>query len=461
MHFESAVSLGARIAAGQTTSVALCQMYLDRIAAKDSLINAVVYRRSASKILADAAASDARTASGTRRSALDGVPFTLKAVLEAEETRTSTGTTAVDYYPPVGADSDIAMALKSAGAVLIGKTHAPGGPVFTETAVFGRCNNPYTAGRNPGYATGGSSGGSAAAVAAGLTGFDIGSDAAGSVRLPSSYCGVYGLKATYGTISSAGDIWPVTPDRPPVFRDLCTYGPIARSLDDIAALLPILNAASVRKPDVAPLRPFTGPQLRKVVLLDKIGVWYCDTVVQAAFNALANALRAAGVTVVQASAFPLNYNQYAGFYDALWNYPGAVLNTYYPTINVNKRSWDNTFYTGNTRPFEYHLSGMVEAAKMRSLLASVMGDADLILTPTHAVGAPVAGTTIPDTITYMCMTVLYNITGNPAVSLPLGVHSSGVPFGVRAVGRHFRDLDLIHLAKQVDRYARGFVPPSL
>lgn len=457
MNFESAVSLGVKIAAGETSSVAVCQSFLDRIAAKNSAINAVVYQRAGSAILADAAASDARTASGSRLGLLDGVPFTLKANLEAEGTRTSTGTTSVDYYPPNGADSDIAAALKAVGAILIGKTNGPGGPVFTEPGVFGRCKNPY----NLLYATAGSSGGSAAAVAGGFTAFDIGSDAAGSIRLPASYCGVYGLKATYGTISGAGDIWPVTPDRPPVFRDLCTYGPIARSLDDIAALMPILNAPSLRKPDVYPLRPLTEPSLRRVVLLDRIGGWYCDPTVQAAFNALAGKLSAAGVQVVQASTFPLNYNQYAGFYDALWNWPGDILNNYYPNINTTKRTWSNNFYTGSTKSFEYHLSGMVEAVKMRSLLASVMGDADAILTPTHAVGAPAFGTNIPDNITYMCMTILYNITGNPVVNIPLGVHISGAPFGVQIVGRHFEDLNLIHLAKQVDQYSRGFVAPSL
>lgn len=457
MFYESAVSLGAKIAARETSSVAVCQAFLDRIAAKNSAINAVVYQRTASEILTEAAASDARAVSGSRLGPLDGVPFTLKANLEAEGTRTSTGTPTVDYYPPSGADSDIAVALKAAGAILIGKTNGPGGPVFTEPSVFGRCKNPY----NLGYATAGSSGGSAAAVAAGFAAFDIGSDAAGSVRLPASYCGVYGLKATYGTISNAGDIWPVTPDRPPVFRDLCTYGPLARSLDDIVTLLPILNASSVRKPDVYPLRPLTNPTLKKVILLDKIGVWYCDPTVQAAFDALASKLRAAGVQVVQGASFPLSYNQYVGFYDALWNWPSNILNTYYPNINTSKRSWVNTFYTGSTKPFEYHLSGMVEAIKMRALLASVMEDADAILTPTHAIGAPSFGTNISNSITYMCMTILYNITGNPAVNIPLGAHASGTPFGVQVVGRHFEDLNLLHIAKQVDQYSRGFVPPSL
>ncbi|MDO9364666.1 MAG: amidase [Sphingopyxis sp.] len=457
--FDSASSLGAQIAAGTTTSVAICQDYLTRITAKNPAVNAVVAQRANAAIMADAAAADVRAAAGARLSPLDGVPFTLKAVIETEGLRTTTGHPLVDYVPLPGKNSDIANLLKAAGAVLIGKTNAPGDVVFTEPATTGRCKNPFNVAR----ATGGSSGGSAAAVAAGLTGFDVGTDAAGSIRMPASWCGVYGLKPTYGAISSIGDIWPVTRDRPPVYRDLCVPGPLARSLDDLSLVLQLLNRPTRDGSDVHPLWSISPRPLQKVVVIDKIGLWNCDAVVQGALEALLVRLAAAGVTVVRKPAFPVTEARVMAVYDALWGAPSAVINNNYPYApNVHASDWaNNNVWVDASYSYGLHASSLIEVWKLRRQYMTWLEDADVVLTPTHAVEAPLFGTPIPNSITYMCMVVLYNLIGVPAVSIPLGAHANGSRFGLQVVGRHHDDLTLLNFAKQVDAHSCGFVQPTL
>lgn len=177
--FASATEMAAAIADKRSTSVELCQSFLDRIGKMNSLLNAIVNLRPEAEILFDAAQADKEIAAGHRRSPLHGVPFTLKVVFEAQNTRSTTGNALVDYISP--ADSDIAAKLRESGAILLGKSNM-GDPLGGGTQVTPTAQNPY----NIAYHTGGSSSGAAAAVAAGLTAFDIGSDAAGSVRLPAS-----------------------------------------------------------------------------------------------------------------------------------------------------------------------------------------------------------------------------------------------------------------------------------
>ena len=137
-------------------------------------------------------------------------------------------------HPPLAAhvprtDSSVAARLRAAGAIVLGKTNVPplAMSLQTRNEIFGRSNNPWDLARTPG----GSSGGAAAAVAARLVPFDIGSDMSGSIRIPAHYCGVYGYKASSNRVPGSGHI-PPPPGAPRLDRQMCAYGPLARSVDD-------------------------------------------------------------------------------------------------------------------------------------------------------------------------------------------------------------------------------------
>lgn len=460
MPFETVTETSARLESLQITSTGICQSYLQHISSRNSLVNAIVAMRPAADILADAAASDARAAAGRRLSPIDGVPFTLKAVFETEGLRTTTGYPAVDYTPAAGRNSDVARILRQAGGVLMGKTNAMGGPVFTEPPTTGRCKNPYNTGR----ATAGSSGGAAAAVASGLTGFDIGTDSAGSVRMPASYCGVYGFKPTTGTISGFGDVWPCTRDRPPLFRDLGVPGTLTRSVDDAILLMQILNQPTPDRGDVCPVRPLVPRPLRRVSVIDSYYVWNCSTPVQVALEGLISALQASGVAVHRPGPFPLGEDQYLANYKAQWFDIMALLDRRFPVPNVHAADWGYGSMWLDSDRAEYHGELRTAYARQASFLRtymSRMGSADVVISPTHAVCAPTFGTTIPNNITYMCMTVLFNMIGAPSISIPLGTDASGVPFGVQIAGRPHDDLSVLDFARQIDALLPGYTPPSI
>lgn len=437
--FDTAVSLGSQIAAQTRTSVAICQDYIDRIALKNPLVNAIVSQRQTYDILADASLADARALSGTRLSPLDGVPFTLKASLATQGVRTTNSDGSVNVTSPL-TDSDIAKKLKAAGCILLGKTNGPGGPIHTTTTLFGETKNPH----NLLYPTGGSSGGSAAAVAAGFSAFDVGVDSAGSIRIPASFCGVYGLKPTNGAVSGDGDWSGGMPSRPPFHTiDLYSYGPITRSLDDLEAVLSIIAGPTPARPHAAPLPASSNPTLAKLVKITSIGPWYCSPFVQNAIDSLLSAQ--SGVTVVSATAPFFDGTAFNNIYNGLSNDPAQACAGY----PLNETPWTPAGLNYATIASR-NAQASVHALYLAQQIEALMGDADALILGTTALSPVAIGQTDPAAIAYMAMTALFCIAGNPAVTIPLGFDpSTGVAFGVQLVGRHWRDLDLLAIAGQL------------
>lgn len=439
--YDTAVSLGAQIGAQTLTSQVICQDYINRIAAKNTQVNAVVAQRSNVAILADATAADARAIAGTRKSALDGVPFTLKACFATEGVLTKNTDGSIDIVSPL-ADGDIARKLKDAGCILLGKTNGPGGPIHT-TTTFGETKNP----RNLLYPTGGSSGGSAAAVAAGFSGFDVGSDSAGSVRIPASFCGVYGLKPTSGAVSGEGDWTGAMPSRPPFHTiDLYSYGPITRSVEDMEAVLSIIAGPTPMRPGAPFLQSSINPTLAKLVSVSAIGSWYCSAFVQDAVDDLCDSL---GITVVNATAPFFDGTAFSNIYAGIGSDPAAPAAGY----PLNQTAWHPSGLSYATHASR-NAQAKVHALWLSQQVDALMGDADALIMGTTALSPVAIGATDPSAVAYMAMTALFCITGHPAVTLPLGTDpATGVSFGVQLVGRHWRDFDLLAIARQIDPLA--------
>src|SRR5689334_1338476 len=256
----------AAIRAGEIGCRELLELYLGRVEKLNPRVNAVV-TLDAERAGSTADAADAALARGDEVGPLHGLPVTIKDAIETEGIRSTGGALELAAHVPA-VDAPAVARLKAAGAVVFGKTNAPrwSGDIETFNEIFGGTSNPWDQSR----ITGGSSGGSAAAVSAGLTSFELGTDIGGSVRVPAHCCGVFGLKPSFGVVPQRGYLDHVgggTTD-----ADVNVFGPIARSAEDLDVLVRVLAAPP---PELAPawrieLPECTASSLDQV----RVGTWF-------------------------------------------------------------------------------------------------------------------------------------------------------------------------------------------
>ncbi|WP_254721855.1 amidase [Kovacikia minuta] len=246
--FKSAVELAQMIRDRHISAVELLDAQLKQITQHNSKLNAIC-TLNAEQARIRAKQADEALASGEHWGALHGVPITIKDIFETAGLRTTAGYIPLKDYIPEH-DATVVSRLKSAGAIVLGKTNAAelAADYQSINSLFPSVNNPW----NLDYTPGGSSGGSAAAIAAGLSPLDVGNDFGGSIRQPAHFCGVYGLKSTDLRISTAGMI-PEVPGMPLCVRQMMTVGCFARSLEDIRLCFSLIAGADVHRPDVPPV----------------------------------------------------------------------------------------------------------------------------------------------------------------------------------------------------------------
>jgi amidase len=231
---RSATEQAAAIANKQISSRELLDLFLQRIERLDEPVHAVV-TLDAERARAAAGAADEKTARGESSGPLHGLPITIKDAIETEGIRSTGGAVELRDHVPTR-DAPVVNRLKRAGAIVFGKTNLPrwSGDLQSYNEIFGTTNNPWDASRVPG----GSSGGPAAAVACGLTSFEVGTDIGGSIRIPSHFCGTWGIKPSFGVVPQRGYIDRV--DGGVTDSDINVFGPMARSADDLALLLDVM-----------------------------------------------------------------------------------------------------------------------------------------------------------------------------------------------------------------------------
>jgi amidase len=295
--FQSATQLLSGLAAGAFSSKELVEASLGQIEQHNPAINAVVTLDVEGARAAAVRADNARMR-GETIGKLHGLPITVKDLFQTSGLRTTSGSPMLsDYVPDL--DAVAVQRLRDAGAIVIGKTNVPefGGDAQSYNDLFGVTNNPWDTKRTPG----GSSGGSAAAIAAGFSALELGSDLGGSLRIPAHFCGVYTLKPTYGVIPVTGHI-PPHPGSLMHF-DIAVAGPLARSADDLELALNIL--AGPEGPDARawqlnlPAPGFEGvSDLRIAVCMDDA---YCpvDREIAAVYGELLHSLQHAGIRCLE------------------------------------------------------------------------------------------------------------------------------------------------------------------
>src|SRR6266702_3198128 len=253
--FSSTTQLAAAIRAGHVSATEVLEAHLAQIATHNPALNAIV-TMDAEQALKRAHEADEALARGEVWGPLHGVPFTLKDAHATAGMRTTTGFPPLADYVPQE-DSTVTARLKAAGGILMGKTNVAMmlADYQSNNPIFGRTNNPWNIERTPG----GSSGGAAAALAAGMTPFDIGSDLSASIRIPAHFCGVYGLKPTEQRVSLTGLIPGLSTPRS--VRIMSCLGPMARTVEDLALLYQIIAGPDGRDTEVQPVPVDDVPHL--------------------------------------------------------------------------------------------------------------------------------------------------------------------------------------------------------
>ena len=449
LHYMSAWELSGLIRDRQVSPVEVIDSCLARIESTEPVLNSFI------TVLADSARAAARRAEeeigrGNYRGPLHGVPVGLKDLFNTAGVRTTSGTRLYDTYTPTE-DCTVATRFNQAGAILLGKLNMHPlafGPTG-ENADYGHMHNPW----NPERITGGSSGGSGSAAAAGQCAITMGSDTGGSVRIPAALCGIVGLKPTYGRVSRAG--------LTPLSWCLDHPGPMVRTVEDAALAMNAIAGADAKDHATVdvPVPDYTTALSGDVRGL-RIGVVreYFATEIDAEVAELTQraigVLSELGAEIVDVSLPLYEYAQpisnailsaeaTAAHRDLLLS-DGDKL---YP--QVRERLEEGLFISAA----EY-LRAQQARQVFCTQVAELLEGVDLLAGPVEPVTAPVllerridiAGQSLPAVPSLTKYTRVYNITGSPAISVPCGFASDGLPVGLHLAGRNFDEHTVLRAA---------------
>jgi amidase len=440
--FASALDLAARIRAREISPAELTALYLERIERLDPQLNAYV--------------TVVDQPEAPREGPFHGVPIPIKDLSETAGIRTTYSCKAFAGNVP-DFDASAVRKIRDAGFTIIGKTNTPefGTIAMTESELNGDCRNPWDASRTPG----GSSGGAAAAVAAGLAPVAHGSDGGGSIRIPTSCCGLFGIKPSRGRISPAPFVSGSL--------GLGTSGPITRTVRDAAALLDVMSGNEPGDFYVAPTpeRSFlaeadeTPGRLRIAVTTVPPSPVPVDPTCAAAAGAAAELLMLLGHDVVEATP-PWQTDEMIVHFIRIWQVGPATAGVDDLSLlePINRMLAEGA----RTTPSPQYVSSVMQLQQIARRVAAFWRDVDIVVTPTLALPPVPVGWTWAEAdgdpyrafasqTLFTPFTPLINVTGQPAMSVPLHWSDDGLPIGVQFIGRPFGESTLIRLAAQLEQ----------
>ncbi|MBV9923728.1 MAG: amidase [Acidobacteria bacterium] len=445
----SAAELALLIRAREVSPVEVAEAHLRRIEEVNQTLNAVVTL--APDVLQRAREAEAAVARGGPSGELWGVPVTVKDTVDVRGVRTACGSRVrADYVP--AEDAPAVARLRAAGALILGKTNCPEFALdyTSENPVFGRTNNPHDLERTPG----GSSGGCAAAVAACMTAGSLGSDLAGSIRIPAHFCGVAGLKPTAGRVPRGGHMPPMSG-----LHSLgATLGPLARTVEDLTLFYGILSGESTA---------------RETLKGARVAFYVGDDVTaetRAAVGSAARALKDAGLEVEE--EVPPGVFEATNLWLPLFEYATQrfVRGTYVGREEEAGRAarviLERAGRWGEP-PLEKILAAWEERDRVRETLLRWMERTPLFVAPVGATPAfrheefgrvEVGGRSVP---TFRAFSDAHaaNVYDLPAASVPAGRDASGLPVGVQVVGRPHDERRVLEAAKVIEEALGGWRPP--
>jgi len=475
-------SLHKLLVGGEVTAREITAAFLQRLREVDSRVQAFI-TVTEELALEQAREIDRRREEGEELPPLAGIPFALKDNISVRGVPTTCGSKMLESYRPVY-DATVYKRLREAGAVLVGKTNmdefAMGSS--TEFSAFHKTRNPW----NPERVPGGSSGGSAAAIAAGAVSFALGSDTGGSIRQPASFCGIVGLKPTYGRVSRYGVI--------PFASSLDQVGPMARNVTDAALVLnvisghdrrdstvlrePVPDYTSFLVPDVAGLRigvpreyyaegiePEVSTAVWKGIrLLEKLGARVEETSLQTTSHCLS------AYYIIAPAEASSNLACYDGIRYGYRAEADNLLDMYTKSRRVLGPEVRRRIMLGTyALSAGYYDAYYHKAQQVRTLIRQEFHEAfqkyDVLITPTSPTVAFKIGAKVNDPLAmYMSdvCTLAVNLAGLPAISIPCGF-SQGLPIGMQIMGKPFAEGKLLQVAytfEQETQFHKQFPPAS-
>jgi aspartyl-tRNA(Asn)/glutamyl-tRNA(Gln) amidotransferase subunit A len=439
---QSIAELGRALQAREISAETVTTRCLDRIAERNPSINAYITVLG-EQALAQARQADAEIARGRYRGPLHGVPISLKDLIDLRGVPTTAASKVREGHVAVD-DAPIVARLRDAGAIFIGKTnlHEFAFGTTNEDSAFGPVRHPLDPNRSPG----GSSGGSAASVLDGTSYASVGTDTGGSVRIPSAACGLVGLKPSLGEIPTGGVV--------PLSTTMDHVGPLCRSTEDAGILYDVLRGAA---PQTRAARELRG---RKIGVMRGYFLSLLDPQVASAFEGACARLRDAGALLEDIDI------AHAGDIAAIYLHIVLVEAAAYHAKTLDNRADD---YTPNVRirleMGRYILAeDYVRALRGREVLSAevdlALAGRDALLLPTLPVPATrlgaatvkIGGVEEPVRNITLRLTQLFNVTGHPAITIPCGKTTDGLPIGAQLAGARNGTSDLLEVAAAAERY---------
>ncbi len=438
--WESAVDLVEKLRGGEVKPYEVVEYCFEKIEELNPKINAFV-------TLNDRAVEEARSVNVN--SPLAGLPIAVKDNVETKGIRTTYGSKLYENYVPAE-DAVIVERLKKAGAIVIGKTNIPEFALiaYTDNPLFGATRNPWDLSRT----VGGSSGGSAAAVAANMVPVATGNDGGGSIRIPASFCGLFGFKPSFGRI-------PAYPSLP-IFIDLACEGFLTRYVEDTALLLDVVKGRDSR--DMNSL-PDDGVSYLKALdeELDEVRIAFSPNLGYAIVEPEVE-------EIVRKAAFRLE--KYGSVEEVNLNVPNLeaelvtkVVLEVATFMGDRLEEWKKIAYPAylgflalaESMGYREYIRITERKMELWKALRPIFEEYDFLITPTVAVPpfelgnigvSEIAGKTATP-IGWMPFTYPFNFTGQPAASLPAGFTKDGLPVGMQIVGRHYEDVAVLRISK--------------
>ena len=456
---------------GEISCVDLTKKYIDEINKNNNRLNAYVLTTE-DEALKQAQKVDEKLKKGEKIGLLEGIPMTLKDNISTKGIETTCCSKILTGYKPIY-DAYVWEKLKEQGAVMLGKTNMDEFAMGSscETSYYGGANNPH----NTSYVSGGSSGGVASAVAGNIAAYGLGSDTGGSIRQPASFCGIIGLKPTYGAVSRYGLIAYAS--------SLDQIGPITSSVEDAAIVFDAISSKDYYDSTCSGACETTADKLQNDIKDVKIGIpkEYYEGLREDVKSALDNAIeeyRKLGAEIVEFElpilkyALPVYYilacaeaSSNLGRYDSIrYGYRTESYNGIHDMMcktrsegfgkEVKRRILLGTYVLSSG----YYDAYYKKAQNMRGAIVKAFKDAfskcDVILAPTVPMTAFKKGFTSQNAVetyqTDIC-TVPVNIAGLPGVSIPCGVDSNGLPIGMQIIGNSFCEAKILNVAYQFEQ----------
>ncbi|MFL6235242.1 MAG: amidase [Thermoanaerobaculia bacterium] len=436
--------LARRLRRRQLTAVEALEAHLQRIEERNPALNAVV-SLDAGRARKRAEKADAALRRNEVWGPLHGVPMTLKDAHDVAGLRTTVGTVELDRT--ADEDGTVAARLRAAGAILIGHTNVAawlGDPLQTANPVFGRTRNPWDPERTPG----GSSGGAAAALAAGMTPLEVGSDLAGSVRLPACFCGVYGLKTTEHRVPFTG-FFRQPEGVPRSVRILSCLGPMARDLGDLELALRVIAGPDGQDGDVPPVPPGSRRRLRLQDLRLAVspappGGKIAKSVRQQVERVAARASDA-GAKVEER----LPEVDWEDLYKLFGDLVATVTGLFSPGSHLRDEQ----------RTLAWYFEALERRDRLTAAWQTFFESFDGLILPPAATNAfthrePGDPVEVDGKAVSYCeiggAQAVCNVTGLPGLAIPAGLDERGLPVGIQLVGPLWSELRLLEIARALE-----------